>query len=476
MPSTVTPRIYTGAMPAVTNDLTYVIYAASDPLAEVASQTFAAPHPERAVSFPGLDRVNYIFKLLETNLGVPILQRAKFDFNPDNNDFEYRVPEIVVVGAAGGPVAGEASVVYDGTGGRADWRGWFPIIDSPILGPILEDGYQFDWDSVTGTWTITDMANPTFQDTTQYRVQFQPKTVERAPGVPGGRQWTEVKEITANVTLVAGDMGKKLLAKPATAKITVILPLLATVVQNRVSYCETVKQLLGTMFCVEWATQGADTFDDGSVVKRSLPGETFEFYKYAAFGDPATYRTQAEAPGMLNVGREFSSGLSSIVNAQMFDGSIGNVDKNARIWYEYVANLDPAQRVPYATWESTPALQTRWSGLNGDVPAKFHFPDRRGLTEKNTSDGGENTDPGLLEGQQLLEHRHVQDTASLDHLNGGSYGHTDANYQVGTYGGPVPAKRGITSRSIGIAQTTDVPIDGDENRVNSYLNNKFVQL
>lgn len=475
MPSTVTPRIYTAALLTVTNDLKYVIYAASDPLAEVDSQTFAPPHDERVVSFPGLDRVNYIFKLLEMVAGVPIRQRAKFDFNPDNSDFEYRSPEEIVVDTAGGPAGGTASVLYDGTGGRADWRGWNPIFFPPAIGPLMKL-FNYSWNPVTGEWTITDLDNPVFQPGARYLVEFEPRTVAGAPGVPGGRVFTEVLEMTADNTTTAVDIGKKWLAKPGVAKIVVLMPVLNTVVANRITFVETVKKLAGPSFCVEYTCQGGDTWDDGSTVKRLLPGEKFEFYKYAAFGDDPTYRTQSESPGMLTVGREFSGGADSYLNCQLLDGTIGNVDTNARIWLEHIANLDPAQRVPYATWEADVTKRTYWSDENSDVPAKFHFPDRRGLTEKNAADGQTVSTP---EPQQLLKHQHVTASGGLNDLNPtglNRFGKTIANFLIGTMGGPVSSTRDITSRAVDAGQADATPVDGDENRVNSYLNNKFVQL
>lgn len=474
MPSTVTPRIYTGAFPTITaNDLKYTLYAVSDPLAEVSSQTFSPPHLARMVSFPGLDRVNYTFKLYKMAAGVPIETLATFEFNPDNSEFLYRAPEILEVGSTIGLIDGATTFTFDGTGGKPDWRGWIPIMQPPGFGPLLK-GYNYSWNSTTGLFTLTD--GSVFTTGVRYLAEFQPKTVAGAPGVPSGRLFTDVMEITASTTLVAADMGKKILIKPATPYIEITWPAIATAVQNRVTFVETVPQGAGSRFCVAHKAAGTDEWQFGKLPRTTvyqLPGESFEVYKYAAFGNPAAWRVQNAVGNFLSVGHSFGSDATTELNAQLFDGSTGDVEKDARIWNEFILQLDGAQVCSYADWESTVANQTKFSLQNSDVPAKFHFPDRRNLHERNTSAAAL---AGAYQADQLLKHRHIQDTGALDHLNGGSYGHTDVNFLIGTYGGPVSGPRGITSRSTGITQTDGGSIDGDENRVKNYSINRFCKL
>lgn len=471
---TETASFYTGAFPTITaNDLKYVLYATSDPLAEVDSQTFAPPHPARTVVFSGLEKVVYNFKLLKMSGGSPVDTLIDLIFEPNNSEFRYRDPEILEVGSTPGLVDGATSFTFDGTAGTADWRGWTPIMQPPGFGPLLE-GYNYTWDPVTGLFTLVD--GTTFSTGVRYLVEFEPITASSAAPPSALRLFTGVMEITANTTLTADDMGKKILINPASPYIVITMPDIATVVAQRVTFFETVPQGAGNRFCVEIAAAGATEWQFGKPGRTKmymLPDETFEAYKYELTGGDPAWRVQNAVGNYLTVGRSFASDQTEELNAQLFDGSTGDVESDARIWNDFVLQLDGAQVCSYADWESTPANQTKWSLQNGDTPAKFHFPDRRNLHERNTA--ATPAVAGVYQADQLLKHKHVTPSGGLDAIGSGGYGRTLLSFLVGLFNGAVSATRDLTSRAVAFDATSDTTIDGDENRVKNYSINRFVE-
>lgn len=486
MPSTVTPRIYTGAFPSIlVNSLRYVLYAADNPLAEVASKLYSAPHPVRGVSFPGLDRVNYIFRCFEnTGAGNPsgtVPGSAAddirtvindFNFNPDNSEFLYRPYEELEVGITPGMVDGATGFTFDGTGGTPDWRGWEPILFPPGIGPLLKGpGYNYSYDITTGEFLFVD--GSVLATGLRYLVTFEPQTISASPGVPGGRLFTEVLRITASTTLVAGDLGKKILIDPASDYIEITMPDIATAVENRVTFFETVQQT-GDRFCARILKNATnvDTEFKYGVAPRTymdmLPNERFEAYNRIDVSTIANWHTQNECGNFLTVGRSFASDATEENNAQLFDGSIGNVERDARIW-DYVQSLDGAQKVSFTTWEADPTQRSKWSEADGSAPAQFHFPDRRDRHERNTAAAGIAGVPGAdnVGSHDFFIFGGGSSNVNLDNT------HVPASVAAGYGSGPDYQLKnaGVNSQTVG-----KITAGSGQNRVKDYTINRFVNL
>lgn len=467
--ATVTPRIYTGAYPTITNDIKYALYAASDPLAEVDSQTFTAPHPARAISFPGLDRVNYILRVFEMSGGSPIRTIIDdFNFNPESGGVSYRTPEIIVVDTTVGLVSGASSFTFDGTGGKPDWRGWTPILQPPGFSPWL-DGYDYNWDSVTGELTL--LGGFTFESGYRILAEFELVTTGAADGVPGGRQFTEVLDITTDTTLTAADLGKKILINPATPYILITMPDIATAVQNRVTWFQTGLDS-GTPFCVEIEAVGATewAFDkSGRTSMYMVAGETFECYKY----DNA-WQVQNAVGNFLSVGDQFPSDNTVRVGAVLMAGQSGDVEQYARLYNDFVLQLDPSQVVAFADWAANP---TKWSYSNGGSPNLFKFPDRRNLHERNTDSS--TGIAGVYVPDAILDHQHITQSGGINDLGSdpaNKYGKTLLDYFVGIFTGPGTGKRDMTSKPIAAGGTGPTYIGSTENAVKAYRINRFVKI
>lgn len=467
--STVTPRVYTGAFPTISNPLKYALFEASAPLAEVTSQTFNAPHPVRAVSFPGLDRVNYILRIYEMSGGFPIRTVVDdFNFNPEDSPggLTYKVPQILVVGTTVGLVAGAASFTFDGTGGTDDWRGWIPILQPPGFAPWLE-GYDYNWDDSTGVCTLLN--DQVFQDAYRMLAEFELKSETAADGVPGGRQFTSVLEVTVDTTLTAADMGKKILLKPTSNYIKVTMPDIATVVANRVTWFQTEPDN-GTPFCVEIEAAGSTewAFDKaGRTSMYMVAAESFECYKH-----DSAFQVQNAVGNFLSVGDQYPSDLTSKVGAVLMSGQSLDTRQYARLYNDFLLELDPSQVVAFADWAANP---TKWSYANGGSPNLFKCPDRRNLHERNTASAGL---AGVYEADALLDHQHIAQSGGVNDLGGGvnGYGKTLLRYFVGIFNGPGNGNRDLTSKPIAAGGNGPDYIGATENRVKSYRINRFVKI
>lgn len=458
--ATVTPRIYTGAFPTISNPIKYALFAASDPLAEVESQTFAAPHPMRAVSFPGLERINYILRIYEMSGGLPIRTLVDdFNFNPDNNELAYKAPEIIICGITPGFDAGASSFVFDGTAGKPDWRTWTPIMQPPGFSPWLE-GYNYTWDAVTGTLTMID--GQTFES--EFRVLAEFETIVDAGatgGVPTGRMFGEVLEVTTNITLTADDFGKKILINPASTYLKITLPAITSVVQNKTIFFETGVDT-GTPYCVEIEASGGATWAFGSAGRTSMfmvANETFTAYRYGA-----SWHVQDAVGNYKTVGEQVASDNDAIYGGIIMQGQALSSTQYKRLYNEYVLQLPAGQVVNYVDWATNP---TKWSYVDGF--GNFRVPDRRGMHERNADASHV---PGVYLPAAVGPHTHLLFGADapgndlIDSTSGVSMFNTDG----GNLGYRLTKSTGNAIAGISGTNT------GTENFVKSYFINRFVKI
>lgn len=458
--ATVTPRIYTGAFPTISNPLKYALFAASDPLAEIESQTFAAPHPVRAVSFPGLERINYILRIYEMSGGLPIRTVVDdFNFNPDNNDIDYKTPEIITCGLTPGFDADASSFVFDGTSGKPDWRTWVPIMQPPGFSPWLE-GVNYTWDSVTGTLTMID--GQTFASEFRILAEFETKINAGASGgVPTGRMFGEVLEVTSDITLTADDFGKKILINPASTYLKITMPVITGVVQNKTIFFETGVDT-GTPFCVEIEAQGGTQWAFGQAGRTSMfmvANETFTAYRYGT-----AWHVQDAVGNYKCVGEQIASDNDTVLGALLMDGSVLSSTQFKRLYNEFVLSLPPTQVVAYASWSTN---KTKWSYVDGF--GNFRCPDRRNMHERNSDASNA---PGKYLAPAVGPHRHLMfgnnmsGNPDVTATSGASKGYSDGGnlgYRITKSTGE--ANAGLT----GIGE-------GTENFVSSYFINRFVKI
>lgn len=457
---TITPRIYTGAFPTISNPIKYALFAASDPLAEIESQTFAAPHPVRAVSFPGLERINYILRIYEMSNGLPIRTLVDdFNFNPDNQDIKYRTPEILVCGFTPGFNAGANSFTFDGTDGKPDWRNWTPIMQPPGFSPWLE-GFNYTWDSSTGTLTMVD--GQTFESEFRVLAEFQTIVDPGASGgVPSGRMFGEVLEVTSDITLTADDFGKKILINPASTYLKITMPVITGVVQNKTIFFETGVDT-GTPFCVEIEAQAGTQWAFGKAGRTSMfmiANETFTAYRHST-----AWHVQDAIGNYKNVGEQTASDDDEMLGAILMAGQTLNATQYKRLYNEFVMNLPPTQVVAYASWATN---KTKWSFV--DSYGNFKCPDRTNMHERNansTNVPGKYLAPMVGPHQHLIFGNNLAGNPDVSPTSGASRGYGDGGnlgYRISKSDGA--ALYGLTGNGT-----------GTENFVSSYFINRFVKI
>lgn len=413
MAGTVTLGVSTGAFPAMTvNSMKYVIYAETDPLAEVASQIFAPPggiivgQPARTVSFPGLFRTNYQWVLLEITSGGAIVRTiGTFFIVPDNNDVIYRAPEIIEVDVTIGVLstpAPQVAFTMDGTGGTEDWRGFDIYVDHVGVG-LMRLGIDFSWNKTTGQFSLL-IAGQSLQPNDLYGISFGLITTA-ATGVPNLNPFTGVLIVSADTVLTAGDMGKKIIVKGASDLITLTLPAIAGVVESRMTYFESG---IGAHKCVRVQTSGGEIIDwlkGGRTDLKMGVCESFELYKNI---DSAVskWRVNNADGNYRSIGRIIGSdaAASQEFNCVEMDGSLLNVTTYARLYEDFVLRLDPSQIVNFAAWNTD---KTKYSTAVG---GQFHVPDRRALYQRNSKAGDV---IGTYMQNLMLDHQHETSSGVL---------------------------------------------------------------
>lgn len=91
----------------------------------------------------------------------------------------YRRPELIQAGTTTGFTSGVNTVTFDGTDGKADWRGW-EIIPERIGQGTMKKNIDYSWDIITGEWTLLEAAD-VFEPGEYFFVQFQ---LQQEDGTP----------------------------------------------------------------------------------------------------------------------------------------------------------------------------------------------------------------------------------------------------------------------------------------------------
>lgn len=414
--STVALQIFTGAYPAITNDVTIKVYTDADPLAVIASITHAAPHLADTWSFPGLERTNLIFRIFETNAGV-IVQQLDDDMNvvPGSaSGVKYKKTEQIQSDVTLGFVSGATSIIFDGTGGKMDWRGWDIDTWDRIGQDSLKRGVDYSWDLTTGTFTLL-IAHDQFGANEWHNVQFATQSVDGTDSVSTDiRLFSTPKIITANYSVDEGsDMSGLLIVDPADNYLEITMPDIATVVAGRVLTIE--MRRAAAIKCCKLLTQGGQPIDwlQGALTYLfACPNEQFSIYKFVDPSGPTSlWRIFNPYGNFMRVGESIDDdqAADNVFNKIPRDGASLDIFQFARL-YDHVLNLPPEQVVDYDDWTTGKNL-FKFSLANSTDPTKanqFHVPKRDGMFERN-SDGVRL--PGDWEDGMIGAHAHLNGIA-----------------------------------------------------------------
>lgn len=382
---------YSKSFPAITNRIRAALYLESDLSAIVASIIdTTAGHPTRIYHFTGLDRANYQFSLDEIDGSDNVIQNlALFDVVPSGiSGLLTRDDEQIKVGTTTGFDAGLNVVVFDGTGGKPDYRGW-NIVPSELTGRgILALGVDYSWDSVTGTMTWLQ-AGDVLPANQIYNIHFDP--LAAAPDATPINTDFSARIVTANDNVVLSDFGNTIIVEPAGNYLELQLPDITTVPKGRLLTVEMAKVVGNSPSCCQVLRNGSDVinFNRGHIYLMS--NESVQIYRFKRPDNSNEWRVRNADGNFKHLGESVGDDAvnTGVFCKHLLDGSIEDIHQYARLYNDFVLNLPSTQRCNFDDWATgnNKYLYSLANSADPDNTDKFHFPDRRGLFERNNNTG-----------------------------------------------------------------------------------------
>lgn len=208
--------------PSYAGSIKCAVYEASNPTAEVASQTFAAPHSSpRAVSFTGLDSVVHLVKVIALTGPTEL---HSWMHNPMETQYTIYTPLYFEIGDGGTytPAAGTTECRNPYFEGKTFWverRGQGTMVPGTEIDFVNSDP-DFGFDLVK----IGD----TFNNEEKFVIHFHPVRVTSLVNESVAGKWFDgTTEITADTSWTTAHLKKLLLLRGSGTTITYTLPLAA---------------------------------------------------------------------------------------------------------------------------------------------------------------------------------------------------------------------------------------------------------
>lgn len=351
-------------------------------MAIVDSINNAAPHPIRIWEFPGLEKTNYLFRIFEMSGSTIVRQLGgDMDVNPGGSQgISFKATGQIEVDVTTGVVSGTNTFVFDGTGGKQDWRGWDIATIEDIGQGALKRGVDYSWDPVTGTFLLLK-AGDKFAPLEWYNVIFEPNVTTITDSVPTSTPlFSNMRIVTANYSVDVSDFGGLIIAKPTGAYIEITLPDLSIFPVGKKIDFE--MGYMSTQRCVKIKTTGSDTIDWMEGNRNSLyfcNEESITLYKFIDPSGPTSmWRVYKPCGNFLTVGEHVTddSLAAKVFNKRLLNGAQMDVLQYARLYNDHVLFL-AGQAVNYDDW-ATGNNKYKFSLANSANPAnngKFLLPD-----------------------------------------------------------------------------------------------------
>jgi len=406
--------VSTIGLTVVTETIRAAIFKTVTPLAVEQSISENFPHADRSWTFYGLDEgSNYIFKIQKYVGAVWVdITGYSFTFTADSSSLIYKVPITIQVGVTVGLTAGATSAVFDGTGGKDDWRG-FTIFPERLGAGTMKIGIDYNWDPATGTWTLINYGD-SFQNTEYFFIQFSLITSSTGGGqVLSGKQFQSTSVITADYTILSTDFGNKLIVNGTGLSVALTLPDAFTIPENKLLYIESgVGSHKSVVINTHDNTQKIDWLEGNRIALYMGRCETIVLYKQVIDSTHHIWRIHEADGNFKTVGRTFHSysDTAEELNAVPLDGggtSGLSAVAYARLYNDHVLKQDPSKIVSYTDW-SVGNNKLKYSTVNGS--GFFHIPDTRDLFTRNTGTG---RDVGIYQGHAIVKHRHEGTVGTL---------------------------------------------------------------
>jgi hypothetical protein len=426
------------AAPGIISDyLVAAIYEATAPATLVQSQGFAAPHTTpQNISFVNVNPVPHIVIIYQNNVNTPAgTIRHQFLYDPTFKNAVLRSDLVLTADSSAG--FSSANLFYT----DATLKGWSFDIERRGFG-TMELGVDYSYDDTLGKWTLLatiDTPTPAIQPGEKFIIHFQPQ-ITTVSGTSSGSSgpFSSSFDVIADVTLTAADMGKCGMISGTGDHLTITLPSLAAVPDN--------KPILflsegGGHINAAIKAAGTDTFKfmgaTPSVVNMGKSEHLWVFKKnnkWNCYGE-GNYKTVGE------IIDQYSTDPAVILNTVFADGSILSRVTYARLW-KYVLSLDASEVVNDTAWLN-PALNNKGRYSTGDGSTTFRVPMLYTNGFLRAVDGVTRK-AGSFEDYMFPDHKHAE---SIGTLPAGSTpdGHGPATQNQGRYAGSAVGQPDLTS-------------------------------
>ena len=465
--------------PTITNDIRISVYDILDINTPITFLQKAAPHLDQQYDFPGLPRLNFIYKVQEYSIGGStfISELGNATFVPANDELDYKSPQDIQIGVteiegAEPDVWPEHSTLINIPG----WIGYEIIFGRNGVQYPMRKNVDYTWDSITGDLAFLGDGDET-QPTEWFHVEFEIIIRQSSGGVGSstGAGFPEILVVTANYTMVNADIGKKILIDPAGTYLEITLPDYTSVQANKLTYFEMV--YTGSDKCAKIKSFSGQqiSFLETMADLYICPNESFELYKRVVVGTTYQWRVQNAEGNFKSVGEMFYSDMPTVLNAVRADGSNKDYQTYSRLYNRYV--LLGSLGISYASWSSANILTRMRFSLKDIGSNNFRIPDMQ-TTPVYMRPAGVSV-AGEYGAGQLLQHQHLSSAnTSVDGSNS-PYGSSDvAHSYIGKYTGSSTYRPDATSRSVEFSVATGhyETIDGTENMPNSRSSNLFIRI
>lgn len=274
------------------------------------------------------------------------------------------------------------------SGFKPNYIGW-EIVPSELTGRgILVKGLDYSWNSTTGEFNLLQEGD-ILEDGNYYNIHFNPILNPAGSSYPTVTDFS-IRLITSTESILLDDFANKVIIEPVADYIEVTLPNITLVPDGRRLMIETGSK--STTFGVRVKPFGSNVikFLNGSIYLSNM--ESLSIYRFKRSEGVYEWRIDEQDGNFKTLGNIISNDNkidsdSRLNNSHLLDGAIESKERFARIYNQFVLNLPISQVCNFDDW-ATGDNKYKFSLANSTNPAfanKFHFPDRRGLYEKNTT-------------------------------------------------------------------------------------------
>lgn len=431
------------------NKLRYKAYESDSPLAEVANVTEDPPHTfPHPVTLNVPNPVVHIVKIFSTpdeSTGTLI---SEFIYDPTYTNVEVRLPLQLIAGGPNefdpAPDSNELTIPF-----LTEWPNlWYP--ERRANGGTMAD-FEYTRKEEGG---LTLIGDDIFENGELIFIHFEPKITLSAPTFNYINLFTEIKVVTASVTLDSTYFRKLIEIAAIGTSITITLPLLENVPDNTLFVFET---MMGNQKQSSIITQGGNAIKLRNGNRNAVYLGECEYLWLIKGSDG--FHVLKVSDGVFRVGL--------YVDQDILMPNTGVADGSGLLKTEYPRVLDHVNNFPVGlllTKAARDAGGIDLAGLWAIDATTIYKPDRRGLYRRslpgnrgNDTQRDANTLPGVYRPDLLKSHFHYADDTDPSR--------TFAK-KKGTKGPNAEATNPVLS-FIYLENTTGIAGDGPENTVRS---------